>query len=145
MSKYQVHVFISHSWSYSDVYDQLHEWIFEPAHRFGQASLDFRNFSVPKDNPISNPANNKQLKMAIKRKIAPCHVIIVPTGRYINHSQWIRFEIKVAQKYNKPILAVDPWGQQRASRVVTDAAYARVGWNRGPLVKTIWDIYYGKL
>ncbi len=143
MSTHYVHVFISHSWAYSGVYEKLDEWIFKPNYSFGQASVKFRNFSVPKNDPIHNAANDKQLREAITAQIKPCHVVVIPTGLYATHSKWINIEIEIAKAYNKPILAVDPWGQQRASTVVTSAATARVGWNREPLVKAIWNLYYG--
>ena len=52
MSTHQIHVFISHAWSYSNHYETLASWIFEKDWSVGQASLDFRDFSVPKDDPI---------------------------------------------------------------------------------------------
>lgn len=33
------------------------------------------------------------------------------------------------QKNNKPIIAVEPWGSERTSVVVKNAANAIVGWN----------------
>ncbi len=46
MSTKQIHVFISHAWAYSEDYDTLAKWIFEEKWSSGQASLDFRNYSV---------------------------------------------------------------------------------------------------
>jgi len=46
MSTKQIHVFISHAWSYSDHYDTLADWIFNGNWNSGQASLDFRDYSV---------------------------------------------------------------------------------------------------
>lgn len=142
MSTHQVHVFISHSWAYSGVYEKLAEWVFTPNWSFGQASVNFFNFSVPKDDPIHNAPNDKQLREAITNQIKRSHVVVIPTGLYATHSKWINIEVEIAQAYNKPILAVDPWGQQRTAAVVTNAASARVGWNKDPFVKAIWDLYY---
>ncbi len=52
MSTTQVHVFISHSWSHSEHYDTLADWIFQRPWRSGSTSLDFRDYSVPRDDPI---------------------------------------------------------------------------------------------
>jgi hypothetical protein len=60
----QIHVFISHSWSYSQHYDTITKWIFK-THSRGQASFDLRNFSVPKNDPIHNAKNDTELQEAI--------------------------------------------------------------------------------
>ncbi|MGC8775542.1 MAG: TIR domain-containing protein [Chlorobaculum sp.] len=141
MSTQQIHVFISHAWKHSGHYETLANWIFNENWSVGQASLDFRNYSVPKDDPIHNANNDNQLKGAIFRQIAMSHVIVIPTGMYANYSRWIQKEIDGSIGYHKPILAVDPWGQQRASSVVISAASKLVGWNKKSVVAGIWELY----
>ena len=142
MSKRQIHVFISHSWSYSSHYATLRSWIFDEQWRFGQASLKFHDFSVPKDNPIHKPANASALRKAIYNKIARSHVIVIPLGMYASYSNWIQKEIDGAKRGSKPILGVNPWGQQRRSSVVADAAEKTVGWNKRSVVRGIWELYH---
>lgn len=60
--------------------------------------------------PIHDADNDKQLKEAILKQIAMSHVIVIPTGMYANYSKWIQKEIDGSSDYNKPILAVNPWG-----------------------------------
>jgi hypothetical protein len=43
--------------------------------------------------------------------------------------------------YNKPILAVNPWGQQKRAGLVLNNADYGVGWNKGPVISGIWDLY----
>jgi hypothetical protein len=62
MSTRQIHVFVSHSWSYYDHYDTLSNWIFNRNWSVGQASLDFRDFSVPRNDPIHNATNDAKLR-----------------------------------------------------------------------------------
>lgn len=57
MSIKQIHVFISHAWVYSGHCDALSDWIFNENWSSGQASLDFRDYSVPINDPIHD-ANN---------------------------------------------------------------------------------------
>lgn len=142
MSTHQIHVFISHSWTYSDHYDTLSEWVFNQSWRVGQASLAFRDFSVPKSDPIHNAPNSEALKAAIFARISRSHVVIIPSGMYANHSNWIQKEISGAKQYGKPILGVEPWGQQRSSQLVAENADKMVGWNREPMINAIWDLYY---
>jgi MTH538 TIR-like domain (DUF1863) len=141
MSNPQVHVFISHAWKYSHHYDTLAKWIFENPWRFGQATIDFRDFSIPKTDPILNAGNDQQLQAAIYNKIARSHIVVIPTGMYANYSKWIQKELDGADYHRKPILAVDPWGQVRKSSVVSSRAKVTVGWNANSVVSSIWDIH----
>ena len=140
MSTHQIHVFISHSWNYSDHYDTLEGWIFGEPWSSGQASLDFRNFSVPKNDPIHNAPTDGQLREAIYDRIARSHVIVIPTGMYASHSKWIKKEIDGAKKHGKPIIAVNPWGQERKAADVQANATAVVGWNKEPLINKIREL-----
>ncbi|MDB1124697.1 TIR domain-containing protein [Vibrio algarum] len=141
MSTKQIHVFISHAWAHSGHYETLADWIFKNRWNVGQASLDFRDFSVPKNNPIHNASNDKQLESAIFKQIAMSHVIVIPMGMYANYSKWIKKEISGSTNYGKPILAVNPWAQERTSSVVGRAANKKVGWNKQPVINGIWDLY----
>lgn len=143
MSTYQIHVFISHSWSYSKHYDTLADWIFEQNWSVGQASLVLRDYSVPKNNPIHDASSDRALQAAIFDQIAKCHVVVIPLGMYATYSKWIRKEIDGANFHTKPILGVDPWGQQRSSSVVANAAKETVGWNSKSVVGGIWRLYRG--
>lgn len=140
MSTKQIHVFISHAWKHSGHYETLADWIFNINWTIGQSSLDFRNYSVPKDNPIHD-ANDEQLKAAILKQIAMSHVIVIPTGMYVNYSNWIQKEIDGSVNYKKPILAVNPWGQQRSSCIALNSASSLVGWNKKSVVNEIWKLY----
>ena len=106
MSTYQIHVFISHSWAYSGHYDTLEDWIFKKKWRQGQASLNLRDYSVPRDSPIHDAPTDRALREAIYDQILICHVIVIPLGMYANYSKWIQKEIDGAKNYAKPILGV---------------------------------------
>ena len=142
MSKHQIHIFISHSWAYSSHYETLSSWIFDIRYRVGQASLVFRDYSVPKNDPIHNAKSERDLKAAIYNKISRSHVVIIPLGMYANYSKWIQKEIDGAKNKLKPILGVAPWGQQRSSSIVADASDKVVGWNSKSVIDGIWELYY---
>ena len=103
-----IHVFISHSWSYSGHYDKLSDWI------FGQRPLEFKDYSVPRDDPIHNARSDRELSQRIDNQIARCHVLVAPTGMYAGYRKWIKKELLLAKKRSKPILAVNPWMGARA-------------------------------
>jgi hypothetical protein len=144
MSTRQIHVFISHAWAYSGHYDTLAKWIFGEPWSVGQASLDFRDYSIPKSDPIHNVASTAALQEAIFNQIRRSHVVVIPSGMYATHSQWIQKEIDGAKLHRKPILAVNPWGQERKAGVVLSNADDGVGWNKQPLVNAIWQLYYSR-
>lgn len=141
MSTHHVHVFISHSWTYSEHYEKLREWIFEETWTYGQARVRFSDYSVPKDDPVHNAPRLQQLENAIFRKIDRSHVIVIPTGMYASYSNWIQREIRGSKTKAKPILAVRPLAQQRRSSVVCNAADFIVGWKKQSVVEGIWALY----
>ncbi|MGE8449994.1 MAG: TIR domain-containing protein [Pseudomonadales bacterium] len=143
MSTHQINVFVSHSWAYSTEYSTLESWIFNERWSVGQASLDFRNYSVPKNDPIHNANSDAALLTAIKRQMQLCHVIVIPLGMYTHYSKWIGKEIEAAAAWGKPILGVIPRGQQRIPDVVSSRARETVGWNKESVIGGIWRAFRG--
>ena len=141
MSTRQIHVFISHSWAYSGQYETIRSWIFDETHRRGQAVFRFLNYSVPQDNPLHTNGTDEQLRVAIWNQIGRSHVVVLPTGMYVNYSKWIQKEIDGSSAYGKPILAVDPRGQQRTSSVAQNAAALSVKWQKKNVIDGLWQLY----
>jgi len=139
-----MNVFISHSWAYSGHYDRIAEWIFEDAWWLNGQRIQFFNTSVPQDNPIHFAPNENALQQAIYERIVNSHVVVIPTGMYANHSKWIQKEIDGAKLYRRPIVAVDPWAQKRASSVVAGAADESVGWNKQSIINAVWRLGNGR-
>lgn len=137
---FQIPVFISHSWAYSGHYDTLADWIFGQSWTSNGVPILFQNVSVPRDNPIHYAPNEPALKAAIYHRINMAAVVVIPTGMYANHSKWIQKEIDGAKAYCKPILAVNPWAQEKKSSVVIAAANDHVGWNKSSVVEGVWRL-----
>ena len=130
-------LFISHSWGYSDAYDGLVKLL------DAKPQFSYRNYSVPKDDPIHTSGTDKDLYEAIKRKIQPTQVVVIMAGVYATHSKWINKEIDIAQNAfttATPILAIQPWGAEKTSKVVKDAADRIVGWNTDSIVGAIREL-----
>lgn len=127
-------LFISHSWTYGDAYDRLVELLNKRPY------FSFKNYSVPKDDPIHKTPNDALLYQAIKQQVSPSHIVIILAGVYATYSKWINKEIRIAQTEfatPKSILAVEPWGAERTSRVVCDNADRIVKWNTDAIVDGI--------
>ena len=130
-------LFISHSWAYSDSYDKLVE-LLETRPYFA-----FRNYSVPKDDPVHTNGTDKQLHQAILQKMKPCGVTLILAGVYATYSKWIKKEVKIAKEefeVVKPIVAIAPWGSDRTSQIVKDNADRIVGWNTESIVSAIREL-----
>ena len=114
-------IFISHSWSYSKQYDKIEDFL-------KQENVNYYNHSVPKNDPVHTNGTDAQLEAAIESKVKGCNCVIILAGVYATYSKWINKEIKIAQKYSKPIIAVEYWGAERTSSVVKNAADVIVKW-----------------
>ena len=128
------HLFISHSWNYSDKYERLIELLEARPH------FKFKNYSVPKDDPVHDADDDDALREAIRDQMSPCSAILILAGVYASYSKWIKEEIHLAQSgfaNPKPIIAIKQWAAQRTSQTVTGAADEIVGWNTESVVKAI--------
>lgn len=127
-------LFISHSWTYSDAYEKL-VGLLDNAQNF-----NYKNYSVPKNDPIHNAANDKQLKAAIQKQMQSASVILILAGVYSSYSKWINTEIELAQNgftYPKKIIAIEPWGAEKTSIKVKNAADEIVKWQTASIVAAI--------
>lgn len=127
-------LFISHSWSYSDAYEKLIQLLDNAAY------FNYKNYSVPQNDPIHNASNQQLLKEAIKRQMSLSNCVLVLAGVYSSYSKWINIEIDLARKsfYNpKKIIAIQPWGAEKTSMLVKNAADEIVGWNTKSIVDAI--------
>lgn len=123
-------MFISHSWSYDDTYDKL-------CGLLNNQQFPFNDYSIPKDDPIHSNGTDTQLEMAIDSKISGANGVLVLAGVYSKYSKWIQKELRIARKYNKPIIVVEPWGSERTSIEVRNVADGIVGWDGAAIVETI--------
>ena len=127
-------LFISHSWTYSDAYQKLIA-LLDNAERFS-----YRNYSVPINDPIHNALNISALRAAIRRQMQPASVVLILAGVYSSYSKWINEEILLANSgftARKSVIAIEPWGSERTSKVVKDNADDVVRWSTASIVSAI--------
>ena len=130
-------VFISHSWAYSDAYEKLVDLL------DADVKFLYKNYSVPKNDPIHNATNDKALYDAIKNQMKNASVILILAGVYSSYSKWIDKEIEIAQNEfttSKKIIAIEPWGAEKTSTKVKNAADKIVKWQTSSIVKAIKDL-----
>lgn len=124
-------LFISHSWTYGDAYDRLVDML------NAKPYFSYKNYSVPKYDPIHNVSNDYQLKEAIRRQMQPASCVLILAGVYSTYSKWINIEIELAQSMGKKIIAIEPWGAERTSSKVKSAAHSIVRWNTDSIINAI--------
>ena len=131
------HLFISHSWSYSDTYERLVNLLRQKSY------FRFSDYSVPRNDPIHNVGTDAELRAAIKEKMASCSVVLILAGVYATYSKSINMEIDLAEQgfiTAKPIIAIEPWGAERTSATVKQAANRIVKWNSDSIVSAIGEL-----
>lgn len=125
------HLFISHSWTYSDTYEGLLSLLDSNAY------FTYRNYSVPKDDPVHNAKSDAQLKAAIRNQMQHASCVLILAGVYSTYSRWINIEIDLANEMGKTIIAIEPWGAERTSTVVKKNADKIVKWNSASIISAI--------
>ncbi|MFA6302174.1 MAG: TIR domain-containing protein [Legionella sp.] len=128
------HLFISHSWGYSDAYEKIIKLL---DNQISSGSFNYKNYSVPQDNPIHNVPSDLALRTAIETKMKLCSCVVILAGVYATYSKWINIEIIMAQKLGKRIIAIEPWGSDKTSAVVKNAATKIVKWNSSSIINAI--------
>lgn len=124
-------LFISHSWTYSNTYNDLVRLLDDKPY------FIYKNYSVPKNDPIHNANSDSQLKAAIRNQMQHASCVLILAGVYSTYSKWINIEIELAQEMGKRVIAIEPWGSERTSDVVKKAADKIVKWNTDSIVSAI--------
>ena len=111
--------FISHPWQYSDQYKRLRRLLRRPR------NFAFKDYSMPKDDPVHDGANDAQLRRATREQKKPCHVVLILAGIYAGCSKWINIETQVAKngfQGPKSVVAIRHCGSVRIYGAVRDTA-----------------------
>lgn len=124
-------LFISHSWTYSDAYDRLVNLLDNADH------FSYKNYSVPKNDPIHNAKSDAALKEAIRNQMKSASCILILAGVYSTYSRWINIELDLAMEMDKKIVAIEPWDSERTSSKVKAYADKVVKWQTSSIVSAI--------
>ena len=130
----EYHLFISHSWTHEDAYENLLKLL------KSKPGFRFRNHSVSKDDPIHTDGTTEELRGAISRKMQPCNAVLILAGAPSHYSKWIRREVEVAKLKKKSMIAIVGRGSKGISQHVEDNAKMTVGWNVDSIVSAIREL-----
>ena len=125
-------LFISHAWDYNEEYFKIVDFL------RAAPNFDWQNYSVPEHDPLPN----SQLVMGLYNQIKPVNAVIILSGMYVPHRDWILKEIEIANEFGKPIIGIKPRGNERIPVEVQNSAREIVGWNTDSIVSAIrrWSI-----
>lgn len=123
-------VFISHAWKYNNQYYDLIELLKEYPY------FNFRNYSVPEHDPLVFNTTN-DLYRQLEEQIRQSSVVLLIAGKYVKYRKWIQEEIKIAKKYDKPIIAIRPWGANILPSEAETKADVIVNWQSSSIVDAI--------
>lgn len=125
-------LFLSHVWRSADnsEYYRLKDFLCKAQY------FSWRNYSVPEHDPLGTKTN-EGLRLALNLQIAPINCFLVVSGMYVKHRRWIQEEIDIARHYDKPIVGVVPWGQERIPAEVQDVAVEMVNWQTSSIIDAI--------
>lgn len=123
-------LFISHAWRYSDGYQRFLAFL-------NQASnFVYSNYSVPEAQAFTG-LSRAGLEEQLRKQIRPTQCVLIVSGMYVAHSDWIQFEIDFARSLGKPIVGIVPWGAERTPIAVQIAADEIVAWQTSSIVSAI--------
>lgn len=129
----EYNLFLSHSWSYDNQYENMVELLEEFSH------FEFKNYSVPSTDPL-DADTVEELVGELIEQIQPASVVVILAGMYVNHSAWIEVEIEIADHLNKPMLGVKPLGNERIPSEVQERVDEIVGWQAHSVVGSVRDL-----
>ena len=123
-------VYISHAWDYNADYKRVVQFL-DSAPNFA-----WEDVSVPEHEPIESD-DTETLAYELRNCVRSADVLLVVSGMYVAHSDWIDFEMQFARRIGTPIIGILPWGAERVPTAVQSAAVTLVGWNTSSIVSAI--------
>jgi hypothetical protein len=127
-------LFISHAWFYSKGYNRLVDLLDDTA------NFKWRNYSIPKHDPVIDPnteVGRRKLAAELTQQIRPTNCFLVIAGMYASYKYWIEKEVEIALSYDKPIIGLIPWGQEKTPAYMQGVANEMVGWNTNSIITAI--------
>lgn len=125
-----IKLFVSHTFQEHDDYYRVFEYL-ESVPNFY-----YTNFSAPDQMPESG--GKEGIRDALREQIKPAEAVIISSTMYSENLDWVTFQMDVAQAFEKPIVALEPFGtNQEVPEEVAKRADEVVEWNARSLVDAI--------
>ncbi len=117
-----IRLFITHCFNEHEEYSRVFEYL------ESRDNFYYFNYSDPEVRP--EPSSTEALQEAIRQQLKNVEIAIFPVGIYAANPKLMDFELRCAQAFEKPILAIKAFGgTMTASKEVLDQASEVVEWN----------------
>ena len=123
-------LFISHAWEYDYDYYRLINMLDKAD------SFKWYNYSVPQHSP-KNANSKSDVRQALRHQMRPTNCVLIISGMYVAHREWIQYELKLATEWGKPIIGVKPRASQLVPHEVSSVANTMVGWSTSSIISAI--------
>jgi MTH538 TIR-like domain (DUF1863) len=124
-------LFISHAWDYDDDYYRLENLLTQASYFW------WNNLIIPSHDGIRGARTTQDIARVLEDQIRPADCVLIVSGMYCAHRDWIQAEIDMAPSHQRPIIGIYLWGQERTPIEVQDVAWEMVGWNTASIVGAI--------
>lgn len=129
-------LFITHAWRYHDDWTRMGEML--DAH----PGLKWRNFSVPWHDPAMDPnteVGGKFIRNWLELQITPVTGVLLLNSVYETKSarKWIDFEIEMARKHGKPVIAIPTFGTSDVLQEVQQMSDIVAEWDGDSVINSI--------
>ena len=115
-----IRIFVTHVWQKSDDYLRLFEYLESTSNFY------YQNFSRPEEAPSGD---KEAMRSSLRRQIEHAESVIVLSSLYGAHRDWIEFQMNAAQAMNKPLLVMEPFGDDEIPEEVRARADEVAEWN----------------
>ena len=129
-------IFISHAWRYHEDWNRVSSML------DAYNARAWRNFSLPWYDPALNPATESggaQLRWNLESQIIPVHAMILLCSVFAQQGsrKWVDFEVEMARKHLKPIIALPATGETTIRPEVGEIVDAAGTWDAKKLLDLV--------
>lgn len=129
-AKNPIRVFVCHTFSDHPDYHRVFEYL------ESSANFYYINCSAPQNAPSSG--GKEAIKDELRNQIKPAEVVIVPGAMYSDSREWITYQMDVAQAFELPLIALQPFGGVlKLAEEVASRADEVIDWNERSMVDAI--------
>jgi hypothetical protein len=131
-------LFIVHAWRYHPDWKRMVDLLNAYAVR------RWRNFSLPWYDPALDPRTpegGRIVRWNLESQIIPAHAVLFLAGvwREPGTHKWLDFELDMARKHQKPVLAVPAWGEELIPDDLGSRVDIVVGWDAATIFQAVHD------
>ena len=132
-----VRLFVTHNFEEHEEYARVFEYL------ESRENFYYFNYSDPEARPAGG--NIEALQETIRQQLKNVEIVLFPAGIHGSNPKLIDFELRCAQAFDKPILAIQAFGgTQSIPKDALDAASEVVEWNDRAITDAVGRLARGE-